>query len=709
MGSSSRSSGGTEGIAQAHLCGAAASLQLVLSRDTQEIGSSMAPTPDSNSAIPLASTIPGSSVGTLIFFVNGRKIVEPNPDPSQTLLTYLRNTLRLCGTKLGCGEGGCGACTVMVSKFNRRECKVEHLSVNACLAPVAGMHGLAVTTVEGFGGAGERLHAVQQRLANSHGSQCGFCTPGIVMSMYTLLRNKPLPSMEDVDTYFQGNLCRCTGYRPILEGVKTLTENWAVNFSQSDKGACGMGEKCCKNGKKEVDENFTPVLYDVSDFLPYNPTQEPIFPPELQIDSVLDNQYLHFTSSRVHWFRPVSLEQIFNLRENHPGAKIVVGNTELGVEVKFKHCEYPVYLNPSMVKELNEIIIEESGVKFGSSVTLSQLEQTCDQLTSTHPSWQLRVFAQIKETLRWFAGKQIRNVAAIGGNIMTGSPISDLNPIFMAAGCKLVVGSVKGLRDVSFDENFFTGYRRNVVLPNELLISIAIPFTQQNQYFKAFKQAKRRDDDIAIVNSAFNITVADNVIRDLKMAFEGMAPTTKLAIKSSSAILTKNFDRSIVEIACKELLNEFKLPPDVPGAMVRYRQSLVISFFFKFFLAVEKELKGSISSEDDSATDIFEKEPITSNQLYEIKSEATESDIVGKPIKHKAADKQVSGSAVYLDDMPRVEGELYLGLVLSTKAHAKILNVDASKALADEGVEAWVDYKSISREQKKVSDRNHKR
>ena len=354
-----------------------------------------------------------------------------------------------------------------------------------------------------------------------------------------------------------------------------------------------------------------------------------------------------------------------------------------------------------MVKELNEIIIEESGVKFGSSVTLSQLEQTCDQLTSTHPSWQLRVFAQIKEMLRWFAGKQIRNVAAIGGNIMTGSPISDLNPIFMVAGCKLVVGSVKGLRDVSFDENFFTGYRRNVVLPNELLISIAIPFTQQNQYFKAFKQAKRRDDDIAIVNSAFNITVADNVIRDLKMAFGGMAPTTKLAIKSSSAILTKNFDRSIVEIACKELLNEFKLPPDVPGAMVRYRQSLVISFFFKFFLAVEKELKGSISSEDDSATDIFEKEPITSNQLYEIKSEATESDIVGKPIKHKAADKQVSGSAVYLDDMPRVEGELYLGLVLSTKAHAKILNVDASKALADEGIEAWVDYKSISREQKK--------
>ena len=144
-----------------------------------------------------------SGMSTLLFYVNGVRVVEDTPDPGQTLLAYLRTKLRLCGTKLGCGEGGCGACTVMVSKYARREGRVEHLSVNACLAPVVSMHGLAVTTVEGIGNAKGRLHAVQQRLASSHGSQCGFCTPGIVMSMYTLLRNNPSPAMEDIDTYFQ--------------------------------------------------------------------------------------------------------------------------------------------------------------------------------------------------------------------------------------------------------------------------------------------------------------------------------------------------------------------------------------------------------------------------------------------------------------------------------------------------------------------------
>jgi len=660
----------------------------------------MAPTPDTNVPAMVIPDLQEPPSSILVFFVNGKKVVDNNPDPAQTLLTYLRNKLRLCGTKLGCGEGGCGACTVMVSKFNRREGKVEHLSVNACLAPVAAMHGLAVTTVEGIGNAKGRLHAVQQRLANSHGSQCGFCTPGIVMSMYTLLRNKPLPSMEDVDIYFQGNLCRCTGYRPILEGFKTLTENWATNFPPSDGKGC-KAENCCKNNpakSQPENDNCTPVLYDVSEFIPYKPSQEPIFPPELQLDPKLDNQYLLFKSPRISWFRPVNLQQLFCLRDKHPDAKIVVGNTELGVEVKFKHCEYPVYINPCMVKELTNVVIEEDGVKFGSSVTLSQLEETCDQLATTHPAWKIRIFHQIKEMLRWFAGKQIRNVAAIGGNIMTGSPISDLNPIFMASNCKLKIGSNKGLKEVQFDENFYTGYRRNIVKPNEILVSITIPFTKKNQYFIAYKQAKRRDDDIAIVNSAFNITVANNLIGEMKMAFGGMAPTTKLALRSSNSLIGKQFDRSIVDVVCKELLTEFQLPPDVPGSMVQYRQSLVISFFFKFFLTVDKELRGSITNVEESATQVFVKEPITSHQMYEVKTESTSNDIVGKPIKHKAAEKQVCGSAVYIDDMPRIEGELYLGLVLSSKAHAKILKVDATKALAQDGVEAWIDHTSLTKE-----------
>ena len=313
------------------------------------------------------------------------------------------------------------------------------------------------------------------------------------------------------------------------------------------------------------------------------------------------------------------------------------------------------------------------------------------------------MFRQIKEMLRWFAGKQIRNVAAIGGNIMTGSPISDLNPIFLAAGCKLQIGFVGGRNEIPFDENFFTGYRRNVVKPHELLLSIKVPFTKQNQYFMAYKQSKRRDDDIAIVNSAFNLTLRDNKVEDIRMAFGGMAPTTKLGLKSGQALMGKTFDKSIIDIATRELVEEFQLPANVPGAMVRYRQSLVISFFFKFFLTVSKEINGDIGQTDNSAVEVFEKEPITSNQLYEKKVTETETDIVGAPIKHAAADKQVSGAAVYIDDMPRLDGELYLGLVVSSRAHAKLLVVDPAPALAMEGVEAWVDHNSLEEERNKFA------
>ena len=182
------------------------------------------------------------------------------------------------------------------------------------------------------------------------------------------------------------------------------------------------------------------------------------------------------------------------------------------------------------------------------------------------------------------------------------------------------------------------------------------------------------------------------------MAFGGMAPTTKLALTSSSALLGETFSRSLVDVGCARLLEEFRLPPDVPGAMVRYRQSLVISFFFKFFLSVLKELNGGINALENSATAVFSKDPLSSNQLYEKKRFGGQSDLVGRPLKHRAAELQVSGQAVYVDDLPRVEGELYLGLVLSSRPHAKILSLDVSRALQLEGVVDWVDHNTIGRE-----------
>nr|CAD7412596.1 unnamed protein product [Timema poppensis] len=507
------------------------------------------------------------------------------PDPS---------VVRLCGTKLGCGEGGCGACTVMVSRYDRGKKQVVHRSVNACLAPVAAMHGLAVTTVEGIGSTRTRLHAVQKRIVESHGSQCGFCTPGIVMSMYTLLRNTGRPTLEDLDTALQGNLCRCTGYRPILEGFRVFTEDWerrqAAQYSNgSVNGSCGMGDKCCKvNGTVDHEDE---QLFDKSQFVPYDPTQEPIFPPELKMSAQLDLELLIIKGPRSTWYRPTRLDLLLDLKEKFPdlASRIVGGNSEVGVEVKNRKTFFPVLIHPLEISELLSVSRTGSGVRVGAAAALEQVQSNlapnlyhrkrCNRSGATSflyaPEifWSSRTVETIKEvdTLcscqsaelsvcvserawpsvvcgggrgREGAGlynraQLITSQAAIGGNLMTSSPISDLNQIYLAAGVEIEVQSKEhGLRRIKMDHDFFTGYRRNVVKPDEVLIAINIPYTKQNQYFYAYKQSKRRDDDIAIVNLAVNVEfkAGSTTISDIAVACGGLAATTVLATSVKKSI-----------------------------------------------------------------------------------------------------------------------------------------------------------------------------
>lgn len=335
---------------------------------------------------------------------------------------------RILGSKLGCGEGGCGACTIMLSKvIDRRTNEIKHIAANACLTPVCAVHGMSVTTVEGIGNTRTKLHPVQERLAKAHGSQCGFCTPGIVMSMYALLRSIPKPTMKDMEIAFQGNLCRCTGYRPIIEGYKTFTKEFE----------CAMGEKCCKNQKNgcssEKEDEERDELYYINHWAPHNPTQEPIFPPELQVSDALDKRSIVFHGKRVTWYRPNNINDLLALKLQHPNAKIIVGNTEVGVEIKFKHFHYPVMIMPNQIPEMNKIDIRDDGVEFGASVTLMDIDKIFGQLIDKLPEHKTRLFKASVNMLHYFAGKQIRNVAALGGNIMTGSPISDMIPVCSAA------------------------------------------------------------------------------------------------------------------------------------------------------------------------------------------------------------------------------------------------------------------------------------
>ncbi|XP_063709284.1 xanthine dehydrogenase-like [Culicoides brevitarsis] len=619
----------------------------------------------------------------LVFYVNGKRISIANPDPEDLLVHFLRENLHLTGTKIGCSEGGCGACTVMISKINRETGKIHHFAAISCLTPLCAMHGAAVTTVEGIGSIKNKLHPVQERLAKAHGLQCGFCTPGIVMSMYALLRNSDeKPSMKDLEKAFQGNLCRCTGYRPIIEGYRTFTKD----FSEGKfKNQCPMGEKCCKNqlGNKLFDEN---------EFEKYeNQGQEVIFPPGLKNNNDLDTEFLLFKGPRVEWYRPVTLKQLKSIKEKFPFAKIIAGNTEIGLEMQKNLKKYQILINVEHISELKSIKKSSEGLKIGANVTLSSLEAILSTEIDENPT-STRLFKAIRDMLHWFSGAQVRNVATVVGNIVTASPISDLNPILLAAGVKLEIFNPKSNKTmvVEMNSSFFTGYRKTILAENDVVLSFFLPFNNKNQHFRAYKQSKRRDDDIAIVNLAINVELKDNSkeISSVKVA-------KKLNFK---------WNNDFLEAIIAKLSNYFNenLKNDAPGGETQYRKTLVLSLFYQGFLSILKEIDGEVLPRE--LIDLYEGQIPQSSQLFEKPDEnQAKNDPIGRPEVTISAFKCTTGEAIYTDDIPSFKNELHMALLFSEKAHAKILKINPDKALKLEGVEAFFSAENLTEEQNKYT------
>ena len=444
-----------------------------------------------------------------------------------------------------------------------------------------------------------------------------------------------------------------------------------------------------------------------TDFEPYEPSQEPIFPPELQLSDAYDRQYLVVAGERVTWYRPTQLDQLLELKSRFPHAKLIVGNTEVALEMKFKYCDYPVLIHPVGVDRLQEMSVsDDGGVVVGGSVTLTNMENELRHQMAARPAHETRVFTAICQMLHWFAGKQIRNCASVAGNIMTGSPISDLNPLFMAAGCRLTLQSKDAVRCVVMDHQFFTGYRKNIVRPEEVLLSITLPSTMADEFFFGYKQSRRREDDIAIVNAGCYVRFdADSSrVAEARLAFGGMAPTTVMALETMRYLIGRRWEEpSLVEDTCRLLLQDLPLSPSAPGGMSTYRQSLCLSFFFKFYLSVGQWLqqRGVLTQPvaPDAASAVADAQPYTfkSTQLYELVADDQPAyDPVGRPLPHAAASLHVSGAAVYCDDVPALNGELYMSLVLSTKAHAEIVSIDASAALELAGVHAFFSAKDLA-------------
>ncbi|CAH2108385.1 unnamed protein product [Euphydryas editha] len=566
--------------------------------------------------------------------------------------------------------------------------------------PVCAVHGLAITTVEGIGNVQDKLHPVQERIARAHGSQCGFCTPGIVMSMYALLRSKIKIDYDNIETSLQGNLCRCTGYRPIIEGFKTF-----INIREGDNEKttpCAMGQDCCKFNKKNED-----ILFNKSEFKPYCPTQEPIFPPELILNNQYHTSFLFYSGKNVVWFRPQSFKQMLILKHKYPDSKIVVGNTEIGVEIKFKKKYYPILISPKLIKEMNNIIIKDECVQIGAAVSLKDVNAFFQDTIKKYKG-KAKILEAVTDILHWFAGSQIRNVASIGGNIMTASPVSDLNPIFMACSAKIIVSSLqRGKRKLTIDQNFFQGYRKVAIDKDEVILAIEIPFTDEMQYFKTYKQARRREDDISIVTAAFNVKIdKQQIVEEIKLCFGGMGPTTLFALKTSDSLKNLTWNEDMVNVAFKSLNNELMLDNSVPGGMPEYRKSLCLSLFFRFYMYVLNEIKFDelkIDSKDLSGSSELPRLQPTSSQCFEIKDVTRNNyDAVGIPVPHVSAMKQATGEAIYCDDVPSVEGELFLCLVISTESHAQILSIDSTKALLVPDVVAFFSASDLLKERNKM-------
>ncbi|KAF2465100.1 uncharacterized protein BDR25DRAFT_295929 [Lindgomyces ingoldianus] len=743
----------------------------------------------------------------ITFYLNGRRTILSNPNPHWTLLDYIRAQPNLKGTKLGCGEGGCGACTVVlqvpdVQTRGSEKRRVKHLAVNACLFPLLGIDGKHVITVEGIGSV-EKPHPLQERIAKLHGSQCGFCTPGIIMSLYALVRNVYDPETQifrlserdiELEGHLDGNLCRCTGYKPILQAAKTFVtedlkgklaeettgkdmklEAEGVDLVQNGygntvKGSCGRPGGCCRDAPSDnsstdsksststpptealsiLDDEPIPAnlgikgdpLQDLSvsgaaytkpmknkenqlsdaevkastsldaltmgsrDGLPkvqfkeYVPGTELIFPHALW---KFEPKALCYGNEKKIWFRPTTLQQLVDLKDVYPSAKLVGGASEVQVEVRFKNSDFAVSVYVSDIPELKETklppdaeLISAEEIVLAANTPLTELESICNEVYAKLGK-RAMVLRALGKQLRCFAGRQIRNVASLAGNIATASPISDTNPVLVASGARLVARSKgKGSFQLPMSE-FFVAYRTTTLPPDAIIshIRIPLPNSGSREVLKAYKQAKRKDDDIAIVTSSFRVRLdAGGNVKDICLVYGGMAPTTKEASKSKAALLGKKWLSSeTLEAGLAALNTDFDLDYGVPGGMAHYRKTLALSLFFRFWheSAVDLEL-GKVDSQ--VINEIHRNISTGARDNYN----PNEQRVVGKQVPHISALKQCTGEAEYIDDMPRQERELFGGLVLSSKAHANLVSVDWAPALEMRGVVGYIDRNSIPKE-----------
>ena len=465
-----------------------------------------------------------------IKFIFEDKIQEiKNPDPNETILNYIRLKLKKTGTKEGCAEGGCGACTIVTGELKKN--KIIYKAINSCIAFTTSLEGKQLIVVENLLLKDGSLHPVQSAMVNYHGSQCGFCTPGFVMSLFSMYKNNSSYDEKTIEESISGNLCRCTGYRPIIDAAKSLKNTKPDQFKKNKRKTITLLKK--------------------------------IRPKSISINN-----------QNKKYFAPKTINELKKIIKKYPNLDFFSGGTDMSLIVtkQKKNLDNIIYLNS--IDELNYIKENYKYIEVGATTPLIQFE-----------SFIKKYYSDFNIVLKRYGSVQIRNVATMAGNIATASPIGDSLPLLLSLDASIVIESFNKKTILPL-KNFFIGYRKTKLKKGQFISSIRIPIFKNN-IFKAYKISKRIDDDISSVCASFNLAIANKKIKSIKIAYGGMAAIPKRAIYCEKVLLNSNFSEDIILKAQKSLEKDFQ-PINDMRASKDYRMEIAKNLLIKCFSEIKQ-------------------------------------------------------------------------------------------------------------------------